>query len=256
MKIFARPLVLLLCLLHAWPAEARARHDELVRLATLDWPPYNSADLPGGGLNTALVRQALANAGYRLEVVTMPWPRAMAAGRLDPQLDGYFPVYLSPQVRKQCYLSMSAGDSPLVLAKRKNLLPEPRTLDELSHYVVGVVNGYNNTEDFDLRVRQGTQPIDRADSDSANLLKLAGGRVDLIIIDRNVMQWLLPHTPKLQPYAASLVAQEPPIMHQGLYLCFKRTLHGQKLADGFDRGIRQINVPAFSRDYLSNLPAH
>jgi len=256
MMTSARRLVVLLCLFQVWPAVARARHDELVRLATLDWPPYNSAALPGGGLNTALVRQALANAGYRLEVVTMPWTRAMASGRLDPKFDGYFPVYLSPQVRQQCYLSMSAGDSPVVLAKRKNLLPAPRTLDELSHYVVGVVNGYDNTEAFDLRVRQGAQPVDRADSDSANLLKLASGRVDLIIIDRNVMQWLLPRSPKLQPYAASLVAQEPPIAHQGLYLCFKRTLHGQKLADGFDRGILQMNIPAFSRDYLSTLPLH
>lgn len=249
-------MALALCLLQVWPAAARARHDELVRLATLDWPPYTNAALPDGGLTAALVREALSQAGYRLEVVPMPWPRAVASGLSNPKFDGYFPEYLSPDVRRQCFLSPSAGESPVVLAKRAKSDLTVRNLEQLSHHLVGVVNGYNNTEAFDANVNSGVQQIDRADSDEANLLKLASGRVDLIVIDRNVMQWQLARSRKLKPYAGTLDTLEPPLQLQGLYLCFKRTPHGQKLADAFARGIRRVNVADFTRAYLSSLDAH
>jgi polar amino acid transport system substrate-binding protein len=249
-------IALLLCLCQIWPVAARARHDELVRLATLDWPPYTSAALPDGGLTVALVREALSQAGYRLEVVPMPWPRAVASGLNAAQFDGYFPEYLSPEVRRRCFLSPSAGESPLVLAKRKNTQIEIHGLNDLTHYRVGVVNGYNNTDAFDANVSSGLQKVDRADSDQANLQKLISGRVDLILIDRNVMQWQLTRSQKLQSHASDLEVLEPPLQLHGLYLCFKRSAHGQKLADAFSRGIRHVNVANFSHSYMEALPTH
>jgi polar amino acid transport system substrate-binding protein len=225
----------------------------LVRLATLEWPPYNSVALPGGGLNTSLVRQAFAKAGYRLEVVTMPWVRAVDKGTHDPAYDGFFPEYLSVGARRDCFLSARAGDSPVGLARLGSATITAGSIGELVHYRVGVVNGYNNTEAFDENVRKGLQQVDRAETDEQNLLKLLHHRVDLAIVDRNVMLWLLAHSPHLKPDAKAFQFVEPPLQVQGLYICFKRTPHGQQLSDAFSGGLMRVDVDRFSRRYLDEL---
>jgi polar amino acid transport system substrate-binding protein len=250
-----RAYAFMLCLLLAVPACA-ARHDQLVRLATLEWPPYNSAALPGGGLNTALVRRAFADAGYRLEVVQMPWVRAVDKGKNDPSFDGYFPEYLSPVVRHDCFLSARAGESPVGLVRRGDTSFYASNASELLRYRVGVVEGYNNTEQFDANVEKGLQQVDQAQTDGQNLIKLWSRRVDLAIVDRNVMRWLLAHDPRLQSHAGYFQFLEPPLQVQGLYICFKRNRHGQQLADAFSGGLLHINQEQFTRDYMNSLLGH
>ncbi|BEV73753.1 MULTISPECIES: ABC transporter substrate-binding protein [unclassified Paludibacterium] len=245
--------VLLCCGLSLMTA-ASADPARLVRLATLEWPPYNSAALPAGGFNTALVREALRLSGYRLEVVTLPWNSAVYKGLHDPRFDGYFPEYVSPAVRRNCFLSERAGESPVVLAKRTGKDYLVRGVTDLRHYLVGVVNGYNNTEAFDANVAKGVQRVDVAASDEQNLVKLVHGRVDLIIIDRYVMQWLLSNSARLAGIGSKVQTMEPPLQVQGLYVCFKRESRGQKLADRFSAGLRQIDVDRFTADYLAGLP--
>lgn len=252
MSPLARGLALLLGLLLVAPVLA-ARHDRLVRLATLEWPPYNSAALPDGGLNTALVRAAFARAGYRLQVVPMPWGRAVDKGQRDPAFDGYFPVYLASEVRRDCFLSARAGESPVGLARLDAASFYAARVEDLVRYRVGVVQGYHNTEAFDANVRSGLQQVDSAGSDEQNLLKLLHRRVDLAIIDRNVLRWLLLHSPRLQPAAASVQFLEPPLQVQGLYICFKRSRDGQRLADAFAGGLRGLDGEGFARDYMAHL---
>ena len=247
-----RVLLLLLCLCQVRGGLADSL--PVVRLATLEWPPYNSETLPQGGVNTALVRAAFAAAGYRLEVETFPWSAAVYKGLHDARFDGYFPEYLSPAARRDCYLSERAGESPVVLAKRKDSqYPPVRGVSDLARYRIGVVQGYNNTEAFDANVARGVQKVDVALSDEQNLDKLAHGRVALIIIDRNVMTWLLANSPRLRGQEALLDSLRPPLQVQGLYICFKRDAQGQTLADSFSGGLRHVDVDDFTRRYLSAL---
>jgi polar amino acid transport system substrate-binding protein len=247
-----RAFVLLSCLLSVWLVAAHAAPELAVRLATLEWPPYNGSALPDGGGNTMLVRQAFERAGYRVEVVTMTWMRAKESLN-DPAFDGYFPVYLSPEVRRNCYLSERIGQSRLVLVERKASHFRVKNLDDLSHYLVGVVNGYHNKVEFDENVMSGKQQVDRADTDEANLAKLAEGRVDLIIIDENVMLWLLAHVPSLASVSSSVEALQPPLVDQGLYICFKRTVKGQQLSDDLTRGMKNIDIQASMKNYIYRL---
>jgi polar amino acid transport system substrate-binding protein len=228
----------------------------VLRLATLEWPPYNSSLLPAGGINTALVYKAFEIAGYKLQVVTLPWTQAVNKGLHDPAYDGYFPEYSSPTVRRNCYLSASAGQSPVVFARLHSSSAQLKEARDARHYLVGVVNGYNNSEQFDADVLSGKQRVSRVDSDETNLRQLVRGKVDLIVIDKNVMQWLIPHSPALRPFAHAVEVISPPLQIQNLYLCFKRTPHGQALSDAFARGLSGIDVPAFALDYLSALPAN
>ncbi len=66
-------------------ATAGAQADTL-RVATLDWAPYVGPDLPGKGLASRILDEALALDGHRAELVFLPWQRALketAEGRFD-----------------------------------------------------------------------------------------------------------------------------------------------------------------------------
>lgn len=57
-------------------ATAGAQADTL-RVATLDWAPYVGPDLPGKGLASRILDEALALDGHRAELVFLPWQRAL-----------------------------------------------------------------------------------------------------------------------------------------------------------------------------------
>ena len=65
-----------LLLLLLSPALASA---ELLRLVADPWPPFNDQRLPGKGLASDLVEQALARAGYTTSYVEAPWERGAGA---------------------------------------------------------------------------------------------------------------------------------------------------------------------------------
>jgi len=99
----------------AWAADVGPR--PLVRLAVSEWPPFTGEHLPGNGIGTDTLRQMLGRAGYQLELVWLPWTRAVRDGSgMDSKLDGYFPEYTTADTRRRCQLSAPIGMSVLGLA--------------------------------------------------------------------------------------------------------------------------------------------
>ena len=74
-------------LVPAWAADTGPR--PLVRLAVSEWPPFAGEHLPGNGVGVDTLRQMLARAGYQLELVWLPWTRAVRDGSgAGPGVDG------------------------------------------------------------------------------------------------------------------------------------------------------------------------
>ncbi|MGE5621921.1 MAG: ABC transporter, partial [Bacillota bacterium] len=168
---------------------AAAPAPPVMRLTSAEWPPYSGEALPGNGASAAVVRAALAAVGYRLEMAFFPWRRAVAAARPAAGYLGYFPEYLSDEIMRECLLSKPIGTGPLGFAERANAPVRWRSLDDLSQYTIGIVDGYVNTSAFDQRVRAHKQPVDVAHNDAQNLVKLAAGRFNLAVIDRRVFEY-------------------------------------------------------------------
>ena len=244
------------CLLLANPAGAGSVNG-VVHLETLEWPPYTTNALPGGGMTTSLIRKAFAVMGYELKIDVLPWPSAIDNGLHKSGIDGYFPEYMSTSVRKQCLLSDPTGSSPLVLGKDKTQKMHIRTVRDMLPYRVGVVSGYINTEEFDRNVFIGIQKIAAAESDEMNLRKLIHNRVAMIIIDQNVMHWLLSSNPTLQRHASQLDMILPPLQTHNLYICFKPGSRGEQLLKAYNKGQKTINIKNFTKQYLeTNIPGH
>lgn len=219
--------------------------DKTVYLTSLDWPPYSGKDLPNQGASIAVAKAAFEAMGYKLVVDFFPWSRTVAlATDKDSKYAGYFPEYYSDEIAETFHFSDVMGNGPLGFAQRKDKPIEWETLDDLHGQRIGVVQDYVNTAEFDARVADGRIKGEPVTSDTINLLKLANGRIDLVVIDTNVMNYLLKTEARLKPLADKLEFNPRMMEDKKLYVCFKKTPENEKLLKIFNEGLTKIDVQA------------
>jgi polar amino acid transport system substrate-binding protein len=241
-------LCLILSLAAAGSALADTSHT--VTLTTLDWPPYTGSQLPEQGLNSTVIRAAYAAMGYKVRIKVVPWQRAVAEASLNPQVAGYFPEYDSAAGRKSFFFSDPIGRSPLGFAERMNSHYQWQQLAELARLRIGVVQGYVNTAELDERIATKRQNADEALDDTQNLLKLDRRHIDLAVIDRYVFDYLIQNDPKLKTARSNLRMNPHLLEEKLLYVCFKPSAEGKRLADILNQGLKRINVEAITHRYL------
>ncbi|NIZ14176.1 transporter substrate-binding domain-containing protein [Phaeobacter sp. HF9A] len=204
-----------------------ATASETVRLTSLSWPPYTDADLPEGGSNSALLKAALAEAGLTLEISFLPWQRAVNQGLHDDAFSGYFPEYASDGL--DCVLSPAYDSSTVGFVERTGDGIEWETVSDLQNYTIGVVSGYvNDGGPFDQAVADGTLSVDGVNDDLLNIRKVAGGRIDAAVIDRNVLEHLVETAaPEL---AGKVQFNDRILKEHTLHVCLQDTDAGRKIA--------------------------
>lgn len=240
-------VVVLLAFIGPLPARA-----ESVTIATLDWPPYTSKSLPLGGATTAVVRDAFAKAGLGIKVEYLPWKRAIETAKDDAGVVAYYPGYHCHHV-KGFVPSHPIGDGPLGFAEN---VDHPVVWKSLANLIkqkttIGTVLGYANTKAFDADVRSGQIRAIPAPNDLTNLRKLARDRIDLAVIDKLVMSYLLATEPSLKGDAKILKFNSQPLAEKTLFICFNDTKAGHALRDRFNRGLATINVEQVVKSYFA-----
>jgi polar amino acid transport system substrate-binding protein len=239
----------------ALPAHADG---QAIKLTSLDWPPFSGAQLPGLGASTAVVRAALGAAATGLEVEFYPWQRAVKTGLETSGYAGYFPEYYSDELKDKCLFSEPMGASPLGFVERKDAPVTWNSLDDLAPVVIGTVNGYVNTDDFDKRAADGRIKVEAVVDDITNIRKVANERIRLAVIDRNVFEYLLASEPSLADIRARLQFNAHPLEVKKLYICFRKDPAGVAAKQRFDQGLGKIDVQAIMTDALrqANRPTH
>lgn len=243
-----RYVLLLIAWFAALPAMAA---EKTVRLATAEWPPYLGEQLPEQGALAVLIRTALANDGYRVELEFFPWARTLVVAR-DPasNFDGYVVDYFSEQVDRDYLLSQPVATSPLVLAERVGNPLTWETGADLVRYRLGLVSGYINTADIDRRVASGEIRAEFVSDDLGNLRILAAGRIDAAVIDSRVLAWLSREDPQLRERGEILRPGARVLEEKALHACFRRTPRGEQLRAALDRGLKKTRARAVIDDYL------
>ncbi|AQZ94399.1 hypothetical protein ACFSB1_16855 [Halopseudomonas phragmitis] len=226
-----RSLPLLLLMLGLSPG-LLAQGNQL-NLTSLNWPPYSAESLPGQGSITSRIRQALANYDLDLAVRFLPWNRAVKQATEDPHYLGYYPEYLSPN--SDCLYSKALGTSSLGLAYHSDQALHWETLEDLSPYRIGVVSGYHQTPAFDQQVAAGLLQVEEGVNDQINLLKLLYRRVDLVVVDREVMRHWQNQLPSLRRARDQLQFHPRLLGELSLHVCFNNTQAGRAARDKLDR---------------------
>ena len=243
-------IVMLGLVLSANPGSA---DEKVVRIATLDWPPYTGKDLPAGGATTDVVRKAFEKVGYSVEVEYRPWKRAidMAAKGTDGTI-AYFPGYHC-QHRDGFVGSEPLGNGPLGFAEHVDSPITWANLDDIAdqQLKIGTVLGYANTDDFDAKVGTGYILAVPSNDDLTNLKKLAKRRIDAVVIDKLVLEYMKATDESLAASAEKLRFDEKPLEDKTLYLCFRDDDEGHPLRHIFNAGLAQIDSTAIVDSYFA-----
>jgi polar amino acid transport system substrate-binding protein len=186
-----KAVLVFLLMLAALPATAASK---LLRIGFHPgMAPWVMAD-GNRGIAVEILRDLLAEEGYRLEVVQWPFARRLQAYRLG-QLDGLYAVNNRQQQMEQLHGSISRSlhsfDNVAVsIAHRAVVLDEPQ---DLSRWRVlawqGAAAILPANYDFMTAVAEGR--YHEVVEQDVQLPNLFSGRTDVILGDRLIMQWNL-----------------------------------------------------------------
>lgn len=207
---------------------------DAITLKTLYWPPYTGEMLDGQGFLAADVQQKLAENGFQVTTEFVPWTSILANAEHQFQpMDAFFPAYNSHRYLDFCELSSPIGNGPLGIIHHKRRTPQWQHISDLNQLSLGVVRGYANTEEIDALIRLGALQTEAAKSDLQNIIKVATGRIDAAIIDRNVYQWLLANEPSIEGIEELIRFHPKLLAQQDLHLCVLKGPHQEKILEIF-----------------------
>ncbi|WP_404339957.1 substrate-binding periplasmic protein [Pseudoalteromonas mariniglutinosa] len=204
----------------------------IVKLVTLDWPPYIDENLCNKGWLYQLTVKLLLQQGYGVHIEFYPWARAVREAELG-KADILFPEYyvaddvlsdnLINKTRNQL-LALSAplpgGELSFVTLKGTKISYDG-TIASVKNQLIGVVRGYKNTEQLDQLIEAGEINTIVANNEYQLIHLLLSKRVSLIVADLEVLKAsvhksVLSNTEK-QSMIAALVALQPSLEYKHLY---------------------------------------
>lgn len=188
MKLLFMPamprLSALLLIVALQPALATA---EVLRLVADRWPPFTDKTLPGNGLTSELVTQALNRAGYQSRYIEVPWARAIS-GLKSADYDVVVGAWYSRERMAFAYLSQPYFVNRIRLLQRKGAGIAFTELADLYPYRIAVARGYAYSDAFDNDERLRKVAV-IGFANAARMLH--AGRVQLTLEDEFVARYHL-----------------------------------------------------------------
>lgn len=183
-----------------------------LRVFTTAYPPYAAPALPQQGAAVQMLRDILGAQGMTAIVDFLPWARLdleLRAGHYDAVLLAW-----PGDLQRHGLLSGSAWFASRlgVYVRREEWQPQGLTVPKLAGRSIGIVRDYAYPDEL---IKSGLR-LELAASDAQNLRKLAAGRIDAVVLERAVGQYLLSHEASGFD-AATVVWQEPAISVVPLY---------------------------------------
>lgn len=244
-------IALALGLCSGLPAGARA---ESLRLVTGELPPYATQERTDDGIALDIVRKAFANVGSTVSYTFKPWTRSLEEARAG-QWDGT--AYWGKNPARDVGFLISDNvltEQWVFLYRQRTDGAKPfdwNTLADLKGQRIAAVQSYTYTPEFWEMQKAGTLKVEVAQDDLGNLRRLLAGRVDVVVIERNVACYLMNAYFK-QEEVAGLRAHPKLLTHQfttHLMLSEKLPQSAERMK-AFNRGLAQLKK---SKDYAALL---
>jgi len=225
--------------------------DKVIKLTSLEWPPYAGEKVDQQGASVAVVRAAAEAMGYKLEVKFLPWERAVKTAE-DPKSGyvGYFPEYHSDEVAANFLFSDPIGAGPLGFVENSAAPVQWSDLAELKDKKIGTVSGYVNTAEFDAKVAAGILKAEPVSDDLTNIRKVGAGRIPLAVIDKHVLNYTLNTDPSLASLKDKVQFNAKLLEDKALYIAFQRTPAGQEAAKVINEGLKKIDANAIAAKFF------
>jgi polar amino acid transport system substrate-binding protein len=223
---------LFLAVLIASPCLARE-----ISIATLEWPPNISVNLPEYGLTGAMVKAAFEAVGHTVNIQFMPWTRALKEvldGRTEVVMGAY---YNEDRGKKYIYSDLIYHVDVGLIARPGLAKKSYESLQELVPFKIGITRNYANSKEFDaaryLRKYIAASPV-------LNVRKLYRGRIDMTAMSFDTFRYEA-EKEGFCPDRVTFV--QPPLQRHGLYIMGSRNIpDGKEIIDDFNKGLKIIRA--------------
>lgn len=225
---------------------------ERVYFATLEWPPFTGQELKDQGIFALIAKKAFKAMGHELVLEFYPWSRATKLGQNDPKYAGYFPKYYDKDLANNFLFSDPIGSSIIGFVELKSKPIVWNDLNDLKPYRIGTVRGYTNTEQIDEMFSKHQLNEKPAVSDLINLKKLMANHLDMAIIDKTVLEYLLHTNKDLSKLKKQFHFNQRTLENKEISLCFKKTSEGKKWHKIFNEGLKMVNIKKVTQEYINS----
>lgn len=159
--------------------------EETVRLASGEWPPYQSKDLKHAGVVSRIVTEAFAQSGIRVEFGYFPWKRSYYYAETG-QWDGTFVWFETPERRKLFYISDPVIDISYVFFHKEDFSFDWKDIHDLKALIVGGTLSYDYGPAFQSAEKDGAIRVVRKPTDEENFRRLLQDKIHVFPCDIEV----------------------------------------------------------------------
>ncbi|APS45553.1 ABC transporter substrate-binding protein [Piscirickettsia salmonis] len=156
-----------------------------VRLVSIDYPPYYGPKLANQGVITEIVKASFKASGIVASVDFATWARAKSLAQ-QGLYDAIFTMWYSPEREKHFIFSKGLMPNILGFYSLESSRVKKGGLASLEGYKIGVVRGYANP----AKLMSSPLHLYIGNSDEENIRLLINKRLDVILIDKYVGQYL------------------------------------------------------------------
>lgn len=168
------------------PPPPTAGEPNTLRLTNGEWPPYNGENLPHGGCEPWIVKEALALQGVKTEFGFFPWARALHLSTTG-EWDGALSWSDTPEHQETHFVSADYTiKQEWVFFHRQDFEFDWEEVADIEGLNVGVTVGYVYSNAFTELMEKNLIKFDEAPADEANFEKLLAGRIDIFPMELNV----------------------------------------------------------------------
>lgn len=216
---------------------------ETIRLGWGTSPPFYSEELPKGGVQAHIVREAYATVGVKVEYDILPWKRAYIMAN-SGEIDGSAGWLKTPQREIDVLYSNSIAKGCYVFFHKRDTAFDWKTEQDLGGWSIGTTMGYSQTKKLEAIKQKGVDfKLQVASSDLANMKKLVSKRVDLFVCNQDVGKNIL-HQNFPTDAVESITIHPKPMYCDTLHVIFSRKTpdKSQRLITLLNKGIEELHA--------------
>lgn len=230
-----RALIVILSIIYICP-----NFSETVRITSGDWPPYTSQQDISINYLEDITTQAFKEIGYVVEYGYFPWKRSFEYAK-NGVWDASIGWLWNEERDSHFYYSAPISNLNFVILYLKSNPVKYENVDDLKKYRIGGVRGYSYGDEFDKYIKSNKLKYYVYNSDSQIINLVLKGRIDGVIIDSRVANYLIDS--EYSQFADKIELGHVTASAE-IYIIFSKNDRGKKLRDSFNQGLITLKESA------------
>lgn len=230
-------LLLFACPLFSFVLASEQDQHKTLSVVTLNWEPFFAETLADGGLVSDIVRASFAHSGFDINIKFIPWDRALDSSA-RAKADVLMGLWFSEERTRTYHFSKPFLANRIVFVKKADDNFEFDGIESLHGKTVGTIRKYVYLQAFldDQQIKK--VPVSTL---SANLKKVAKGRIDLTLDDEIVIKDLINR--ELPGLKGKLTFTGNALEEKPLYIASSlQHPRSKEIIDAFNKGLAEIQA--------------